>query len=145
MKTWMLIIVGLGIASLSAAQDLNQDQVPSVVLNAFQTKYPKATDVEWELKGELYEVEFDIDRKDYDVWIDKSGTIKKQKEDFPKAQLPPAVAEKLKSEFKDYQIDDVDRIEENGKVYFLIDLDGRPDDREVLFSENGTVENNRVD
>lgn len=145
MKTWMVIILGLGVISLSKAQDLRQDQVPSVVLNAFQTKYPKATDVDWELKGELYEVDFEIDRTDYDVWIDKSGTIKKQKEDFPKAQLPAAVTEKIKTGFKDYQIDDVDRIEENGKVYFLVDLDGKPDDREVLFSENGTVEDNRVD
>ena len=145
MKTWMVIILGLGLVSFSKAQDLKQDQVPSVVLNAFQTKYPKATDVEWELKGELYEADFEIGRTDYNVWIDKSGTIKKQKEDFPKTQLPAAVAEKIKNEFKDYQIDGVDRIEENGKVYFLVDLDGRPDDREVLFSENGTVENNRVD
>lgn len=145
MKTWMFVMSVMGFVSVSAAQDLPQNQVPSLVLNAFQSKYTNATDVEWKLKDGLYQAEFEVDTKDHNLWIDKNGTVKKHKEDFPKAQLPVAIREKIENEFKDYRIDDVDRLEADGKVSFLVDLDGKPEDREVLFNIDGTIQENRID
>ena len=145
MKTLMFIVLAIGLVSVAEAQDISQNEVPSVVLNEFQSKYPKATDVEWNLSSDLYQVEFEVDRKDHDLWIDKSGAIKKQKIDIPQAQLPDVIKQKIGSEFKGYQIDDIDRIEEDGKVSFLVDLDGKVDDREVLFTEDGKIQSNIVD
>ena len=42
------------------AQHMPQSQVPAVVVNSFQQKFPKAKGVDWELKAGLYEAEFEI-------------------------------------------------------------------------------------
>lgn len=145
MKTWMFVILATGSISVAAAQEIPQSEVPSLVLNSFKSKYSNATDVEWKLKDSLYHVEFDVNAKDHDLWVDKGGTIKKQKEDFPKSQLPAAVRQKIETEFKGYRIDDVDKVEEGGKISFLVDLDGQADDREVLFTSEGAVQENKID
>lgn len=143
----LIFVIGIvgGLASSAIAQDIPQSQVPSVVLNAFQSKYTNVTDLEWELKGDLYKAEFEIGKRDHDVWIDKNGTIKKHKEDFPKSQLPAAIQQKIQSEFKDYKIDDVDKIEEGGKVFYQVELDSKAGDRKVLFTADGKIEENRAD
>lgn len=145
MKSMILAICMMGLASVTMSQDIPKSQVPSVVLNALQSKYPNATDLEWELKGDLYKAEFEIGSRDHDLWIDKNGNIKKHKEDFPKADLPAAIREKIAREFKDYRIDDVDKIEVDGKVTFEIELDGRAGDRKVLFSADGSIQQDRAD
>jgi uncharacterized membrane protein YkoI len=146
MKTMSSIIILMaGITSAAISQDISQKEVPSLVLNAFQTKYPNAAQVEWELKGEVYKAEFEVGSREHDLWIDKTGNITKHKEDFPKSELPHAITQKLQSEFKDYKIDDADKIEEGGKVTYEVDLDGNKDDRKVFFTADGTVQENVVD
>lgn len=139
MKTVMLAILGAAISTATVAQDIPQSEVPSLVLNAFQSKYAKVTDLEWEKKGDLYKAEFEIGKRDHDVWIDANGQVTKHKEDFPKSELPAAIRQKIESEFKDFTIDDVDKIEEGGKVSYLVDLDGKTGDRDVFFNEDGTI------
>ena len=146
MKTMLgIIILVAGLSSAAIAQDISEKEVPSLVLNTFQTKYPDAGQVDWELKGDVYKAEFEVGSREHDLWIDKTGNITKHKEDFPKSELPQAITQKLQSEFKDYKIDDADKIEEDGKILYEVDLDGAKDDRKVFFSADGNVQDNVVD
>ena len=129
----------------SCAQDIPQKDVPSVVLNAFMTTYPQATDVEWELKLNVYNVGFEIGKTDHEAWYDPSGKILKHKEDVKIHALPVAVSEAVKKEFPDYKLDDADRIEENGNVFYLIELDGTPNDRILHVSPDGKILENKID
>jgi len=116
-----------------------------VVLNEFKLEFSNAANVEWELKGDDYKAEFEIGSREHDVWIDKSGKIKKHEEDFPKGDLPLAISQKLTKEFKGYRIDDVDKIDTEGKVIFLVDLDSNAGDRKVSFTPEGNIEENKID
>ena len=146
MKTLMIILFGVLTLHIDLkAQDVAADKVPSVVLNTFQTKFPNAKDIDWELKGDLYKVEFEIGSRGHDLWLDKSGVIKKHKEDFPKSELPQVIRQKIEAEFKGYKIDDVDKVEENGAVFYLVDLDGTAGDRKVLFTSAGEIKENTPD
>ena len=140
MKSLIFAMCIAGLSPVVIAQDIPQEQVPSLVLNAFQSKFSNATDVEWEKKGDLFKVEFEIGSLDHDLWIDKTGNIKKHKEEFSKTNLPEAVNQKIKTEFSGYRIDDVDKIETDGKVFYQVELDGKSDDRDVLFSSDGSVQ-----
>jgi|SRR5688572_21453111 hypothetical protein len=146
MKTLMIILFGvLTLHTDLKAQDIAADKVPSVVLNAFQAKFPNAKDIDWEMKGDLYKVEFEIGSRGHDLWLDKSGVIKKHKEDFPKSELPQVIRQKIEADFKGYKIDDVDKVEENGAVFYLVDLDGTAGDRKVLFTSAGEIKENTPD
>ena len=145
MKSWLVLFYFAGLILNANAQVIPQSQVPPVVLKAFQEKFGSATEVKWEAKTELYKAEFKENKRGHDVWIDKTGKITKTKEDFPKKDLPAAIQQKITSEFKAYKLDDADKIEMGGKVFYQVELDGTPDDRKVLFSADGKVQENTVD
>ena len=145
MKSWLVLFCAVGFTLTASAQVIPQSQVPPAVLNAFQGKFAGMTEVKWETKGELYKAEFKVDKRGHDVWIDKSGKITKHKEDFPKKDLPAAIQQQIAKEFKAYKLDDADKIEMDGKIFYQVELDGASDDRKVLFSADGKVQENTVD
>ena len=145
MKSWLVLLYVLGLAINVSAQVIAEPQVPPAVLNAFQGKYASVKAVKWEMKGELYKAEFKVDKRGHDVWIDKKGKITKHKEDISKKDLPAAIQQQITSEFKAYKLDDADKIETDGKVFYQVELDGTTDDRKVLFSADGKVQENAVD
>ena len=144
MKTLIVILLGIaGLHTMAAAQGLPQSQLPTVVLNAFQSKYQNTKDAKWELKGELYKAEFKVESRKHEVWINKTGVITRHKEDFPKGQLPEAIREKLAKDFKDYKIDDADKIEADGKVFYQVDLESPQGERKLLFTADGQLQENK--
>lgn len=145
MKKYILIASAILTTTLLNAQDIPQSEVPSVILNSFQQKFSDVSDLEWEIKGDFYKAEFEIGKKDHDVWFNKEGKITRHKEDFPKGQLPEAIRSTLANQFKNYRVDDVDKIEMEGKIFYQVELDGRPDDRIIRFNADGTIESDMPD
>lgn len=139
MKKIILLTAVLLYSMLSFAQDLQEKEVPSVVLNSFKQKFAKATDVEWELKNNLYKVEFEIARIDHEAWLNTSGQVVKTKQDLKANDLPKAISSKIASQYKGYRIDDVDKIEEGGKVKFKVELKKAGSEQNVYFDADGNV------
>lgn len=141
-KYMMLLTVTLLLAANSSfAQDIPQNQVPSVIVNNFQKKFPKAYDIEWELDGTLYKVEFETGRisKDHDAWYDKTGALVRLKEEITKEELPQKVLESIKQEFSGYRIDDIKRVTEGSEVYYRVDLESFSEEWKVVYAENGKL------
>lgn len=140
MRSLIFLMCLSGFTATLSAQDIPQADIPAPVLKSFQTQFPTATKADWEMDGELYKVDFEIGKREHDLWIDKSGGIKKHKEDFPKSKLPAAIGEKLKSEFSAYTIDDVDKIEQDEKVFYRVKLKDATGEREIWFNSDGAIQ-----
>lgn len=139
-----LIIVAIGLMSCSLLpgdKDIAASEVPSVVKNAFASEYPDAKDVDWEMKGKDYEVDFEIENVDYALLINSSGEIIMQKEDIFPEDLPEAVTAAINRDFADLELDNVDKVEKDGKVYYQVEFDRTFRDKEVVFSANGQEDN----
>jgi len=122
------------------AQDIPTSQVPSVIANKFATQYPKAKDIDWERKGELYNVEFELGRNiDHEIWYDSKGVIVRHKEDIAKSSLPAAVTSKLAKDFKGYRIDDPEKITEGGKVTYKLELKSFTKDWDIVIDSQGNI------
>lgn len=149
MKKYILmsiIALAIGVTNIFA-QDIPQSQVPSLVLNSFQQKYPKAYDVEWELKGDLYKVEFEksLLGDDVEVWFDKSGKVVRSKEEISKSELPKAVLDKIDAEFKASIIKDVEKFNENGIISYKVEIKTIREEWDVLFDEKGNILSKKLD
>lgn len=123
------------------AQDIPQSQVPAVVINSFQQKFPKANDIDWELKGDLYEVEFETGLlgTDHEAWFQSTGKLIKHKEEISKTDLPEKVTEKIKGDFPGYRIDDVKKITENQKVTYTLEVKNKSEEWKIAIDAQGTV------
>ncbi|WP_291906393.1 PepSY-like domain-containing protein [Chitinophaga sp. CB10] len=139
MKALFLSLLALAFAGASIAQDIPGSQVPAAIVKAFKLKFPRTSKVEWEKKGNSYEAEFKVDRRDYKAIYDAAGKLQTYKREIRANELPAAVRNAISSQYKDYRIDEADRLEKNGKVYYQVELDGEPHDQKVVFNANGTV------
>ncbi|MBU2994855.1 PepSY-like domain-containing protein [Cellulophaga baltica] len=142
MKKQILIIgTVLAITFTSQAQDISQNQIPSVIINNFNTQYPKATDIEWEVDGNLYYVDFEIGwNTDHEIWYNNKGKMVKHKHDIAKNKLPQAVNNKIKSEFNGYTVSDLEEITDHGKVFYKMELEAvLKQDWDVIVGNNGNI------
>ncbi len=134
-----LTAILIGTTSLFA-QDVPENQVPSVILNTFKKEFPKASDIEWEREGELYNVDFEIGYfTDYEAWFDASGKLIKYSEEISEKDLPQAVKDAVKKQFDGYRIDDVEKITENNIETYRVEIEKGNDERYVTFSKNGKL------
>src|SRR5574337_1608331 len=114
-KKWIGVLTLPFFVGAGFGQEMQQAQVPSAVVTSFQQSFPKTYDVEWEMKGENYKVEFEtsLTGPDHDVWYDKTGKMIMHKEEIAKSDLPQKVVTKINTEFNSYRVDDVKKITED--------------------------------
>lgn len=140
----VLVIAGLFSAfTLQACgQQVDAGKVPSVVVNALNAKYNSATSIEWEKKQDHYEAEFTLNGKELEVQVDGAGKILVEKSNLPANELPAAVTAALQSSYKDYSVDDAERLDRGGVVYYQVELEGRgKKDLKKIFTAAGAEEN----
>lgn len=142
MKRNILIIAfGLLLAhGTGLAQNIPQSQVPSLVLNNFKQSFPRAYDVEWEIKNNEYRVEFETKgSKDHEVWYDNSGRLLKHKEDIAKRKIPAAILSVIKNDFNGYRIEDAKKITTGSTIQYSMELKTLKQEWKVFFDEKGTI------
>lgn len=137
MKTIFIYLAFL-CGSITMAQDLAQSQVPAPILNQFKSEFPDATRVEWEMKGNLYKVEFDKPKaKEFEAWYDAQGNRKKLKEELRSRDLPAAIKKSINTSHQGFRVDDVEKITENGVVKYKIEIEKAAQEVVLFFNEKG--------
>lgn len=123
------------------AQEMSQSNVPSVIVNNFQKQFPKAFDVEWELKGNLYQVEYEIGilGADHEAWYNQTGKLIKHKEEISKKDFPKKVVKSIDKSFSQYRISDVKKITESNNVAYTLELKSFSEEWKVTFDKDGTI------
>lgn len=133
-------ILGLSITNISA-QDIRQSEVPSVILNHFQKSFPKAADIDWEIKGNYYEVEFETGLlgDDHKILYSRDGKLVRHEEEISKSNLPKTVLASIKRSFNGYRTDDIKKITEGGKVIYNVELKSNSQEWKVVFDAQGRI------
>lgn len=145
MKTLKILAALFFVTGVAVAQDINMKDVPAPVKDAFTKEYANATDVEWEKEMEYYNVEFDVNRMDNEVWYNASGTAVKKEQDITEADLPQSVRDAIKSGYADYRLDDIEKVWQNNVTSYKLELEKGNDEIHVTFDANGKVTAERKD
>jgi hypothetical protein len=124
MKKYMILSVVSGMIFASCGgQNISSNKVPSVVRNTLSTSYPQVQQVDWDREGKFYEAEWNLnDSLERSVLIDDSGKIVMQKEDIPNTGLASAILSAVQTLHPGYAVDDVEKIDRDGKTYFQVEL-----------------------
>jgi hypothetical protein len=81
-KSFLVIACALLASACASEFEIASSDVPQSVISAFTSKYPGASDTEWEvekLDGKLhYEAEFKIDGKKKEAYFRPDGTFSKE-------------------------------------------------------------------
>ncbi len=139
-KIFFLAIALCMSSTIITAQDIRQGEVPSLILNNFKKKFPKAKDIEWEYKKNNYNVEFEIGLfSEFEAWYDKSGKLIKYSEEISERKLPKIIQKNIKKNYTTYKIDDIEKVTENKQVIYHIELEKGNDEIDLKYLENGKL------
>ena len=146
MKAIKIAALAIFATATMSAQDLKMNEIPSNLMEIFKKSFTNVTDVEWEMDGEYYNVEFEVNRIEHEIWYDKNGTIIKTEKDVTEKDLPEAISSVLKSNYSEYKIDSIEMTEFKGKITYEVELEkGWSDELKVIFDASGTVLSSRND
>ena len=121
------------------AQKIDQKNVPAVILNSFQVKFPTADDVEWKLDKGNYRVNFEVNDKDHEVRLDDRGEIVKHVQDLYVSEIPDAALQTIRKKVSFFDVEDADKIYENGKTTFEINFEIDNKDHDFWINEKGKL------
>lgn len=121
-------------------KDIAANEVPAVVRNSFQQRFPNAKDVDWELSGNDYGADFEIDAVDHKALIAPEGNLVKYKYDIADTALPETVMAKIAIDHGNRKIDGSEVLKIGESTYYQVELDGEPNDQNLVFVESGEVD-----
>lgn len=139
MKKHIVVVVIAFLGLVFMAFDLVKCQLPSVVVNSFQTSFRKVADVEWSQEGVYYKVEFETDMSgaDPEAWFDCTGRLVKYNEEISRQDLPKSVVSAIQTYYEGYRVDDIVRITEGTNVQYQVELKSALQDWKVCFDAKG--------
>lgn len=119
---------------IACSDRISATDVPSVVLNSFKSKFPKAIKIEWEKVDTHYEAEFESESIEHAAQLTIDGKLIMQKREIDPSNLPASTNNLLKKKFQTYFPDDTELVEKDGFAYYQVELEstGKPDQKVVL-------------
>lgn len=139
MKRIIGFIVLVFFVGNTLAQNISQSNIPAVVLNSFQLKYPNAEDVSWKMEDGNYSIKFEVNGKFNELYLDFKGKFLKYHQDLWGSEVPQLVINTIKSRVKYFDLNDADLIKEGNEIYYEInfELDGK--DHDFWIDEKGKL------
>lgn len=144
-RTFILLLIAGSVALQSCKKDdavkHGGVNVGSVVESAFDTKFPTATDIDWESKSTYYVADFEINNVNESAWFDHAGNWYMTEIDMPYTALPQPVKTAFEaSEYGAWVKDDVDMIEREGlSVIYVIEAQQGNTEVELYYTAEGVL------
>ena len=85
-----------------------------------------------------YEINFELDGKDHDFWIDEKGKLLKYRRELKDSEIPASIISLINTKYGKLDIDRTRYVEESGKIVYIIE--GEINDMDHVF----TVDNKEI-
>jgi hypothetical protein len=138
-KLIISVISMISLADIGYTQDAPSNKIPKEVSQSFESSFNNASDIEWERHLDIYEVDFDLNKRDYTVWYNPEGGIVKQKNDITISELPLAVTSVLENSYRAHRVSDVQIIIEGESISYKLELDSWTNELELIIDKNGKI------
>ncbi|GHV26089.1 hypothetical protein FACS1894176_06110 [Bacteroidia bacterium] len=112
---------------------------PAELQQKFRKDFPKAFDVEWEMAGNVYEVEFEIRFTDYKAFYDAKGNLLMYGCDTKASNLPGVVKSAAEKLYPKYRFDDVKKVRKGSETFYKIEMERRGSEAKMVIKQDGTT------
>lgn len=138
MKTLLVVLaVALGISQANA-QRIKSNEVPDRVKKELEQNF-NVKDADWDKEGENYEASFEQKGSEISVVFGVNGLVLETEYEIDKKELPTAVLEALKRDYKDYKIEEAARIESNGILTYEAEVEKAEQTFDLIFDAQGKL------
>jgi hypothetical protein len=136
------LVISAGLI-MSCSDKIRQSNVPSVVQNSLMQTFQAAADIEWEKEAQNYEAEFVHDSVQTNAIINPAGVLLRYKQEISQTQLPSTVMQALQAQYKEYEVEEVEKVGEGNLVYYQVELEKGIKEMQLVLAPNGTINTNK--
>lgn len=122
-------------------------KIPSEVTEAFKTKYPEATNVEWRDKLSNFSAIFESDNETYEARFNSKGEWQLTEHEIDESDLPEAVRDGYdKSKYAEWEITRIHKIElADGSFQYRIEsVKSEVRKKNLFFNSEGRLIKDRI-
>jgi hypothetical protein len=141
MKAQHLMIIVLGILLVALGQanadedDLSRDQVPKVVIIAFEKAYPNAKEIKFEketFEGKAaFEVEYKENGKEHDLIYSDDGTLLQKEEEIDSKSLPESITQIINKKYPQAEIKEAEKLMKPDSIVIGYEVEIETADKKV--------------
>ena len=84
---------------ISFAQDLEESEVPKVVMEKFKKSYTMNDEVDWKKRGENYVAEMDVNEKEVNITYDTKGNLIQKETELEESEVPKPILKYFNSKY----------------------------------------------
>ena len=106
-------------------------------MNSFKGQFADAQKPEWEKLNDKYEVEFEQGTTERGAVLDASGKVLMLKQEIADTEIPAAVSNAIKQNYKSYDLEEAEKIEYESKTYYEVELSRFFMGKELIFTADG--------
>lgn len=142
MKTTFITAIIMLSATFAFSSCKSDGYVPAKnIVNAFKAKYPKAKQVEWEVKNTYQVAEFREGLTEAKAWFDNNGNWMMTESDVSFRSLPAVIRNSFETgEYAKWKVEDVDKLERAGmETVYIIEVELGEQEVDLHYLENGTL------
>lgn len=144
MKSRTNLVLSILIGSLflctacgSDNDDLSVDDLPSQVVDDFDTRHANSTGVQWEREGNFYEAEFTENGVEKEIVYDLDGNWVQTECEISTDDIPEAAVAYINENYAGASIDEAETIMRAEGDFVEVEIDDNGTERELLFDEDG--------
>ncbi|MDL2265799.1 PepSY-like domain-containing protein [Parabacteroides sp. OttesenSCG-928-G21] len=140
-KASILVLFTALVMVFSSCSDDDNYLPESTVVSAFNSKYPNAAKVEWEVKGAYQVVDFMMNSKESEAWFETTGKWIMTETDILFDELPLTIQTAfVGSDYYSWRIDDIDKLERlDTETVYIIEVEKGKEEYDLYYSEDGIL------
>lgn len=146
--TKLIILLAIALFAFACSEQEQEHDMPETeevggtpenIIATFQSKYPNATDVEWEEEDGKWEVEFELDGVEYEAEFDENGEWIETEHEIEVSEIPDVIQNTLDGEYTEYAILEVEKYDSREGAFYEIKLQKGGKIEEAKFYPNGKI------
>lgn len=118
--------------------------IPENLITNFKTNFSNATDVEWEVDGENFEVEYEESGLDKSIVFNLNGDVIESETEIKVENLPQSVLDYIQLNYADYSLEEAEEETKDNSVTYEIEILKEGNEIELLFDTDGNFLNQEV-
>lgn len=138
----LLALLSLLLLTSCDEDDNLHTRIPSVVLNAFHSEYPRALEVGWIERDSLFQVDFEVGDEDLSSLLNAEGQIVGIKSEISLKDIPMEVLSGLQKNFGNSELDEPELVEINDEIFYQLEVDKILFDEKIVLDERGKINTN---
>lgn len=139
----IVFLMGFACQDKSETKKQKKDDVPEAVRNNFKSKYPGENDPDWKKDSNgNFESNFKMDGVSYRADFKPDGNWIETETSIDKNELPDVIQSKIASDYSDYSITEIEKVEHHSKgTFYDVEFKQKGKNKDVEFDISGNVIN----